>query len=71
MSPDEHAFFSRHLPKPLLPPLQYPQVRSSIISMFHKIKIHLLTIKMSFFQSILNPSEFFFIKIISFTMIRK
>ncbi|KAL6190112.1 hypothetical protein ACLB2K_036511 [Fragaria x ananassa] len=25
-SPDEHPFFPEHLPEPLLPPLQYPQV---------------------------------------------
>ncbi|KAJ1389817.1 Chorismate mutase, AroQ class, eukaryotic type [Sesbania bispinosa] len=25
-SPDEHAFFPAHLPEPMLPPLQYPQV---------------------------------------------
>ncbi|XP_050204054.1 chorismate mutase 3, chloroplastic [Mercurialis annua] len=25
-SPDEHAYFPEHLPEPLLPPLQYPQV---------------------------------------------
>lgn len=25
-SPDEHPFFAEHLPEPILPPLQYPQV---------------------------------------------
>ncbi|WOH09700.1 hypothetical protein DCAR_0729158 [Daucus carota subsp. sativus] len=25
-SPDEHPFFPEHLPEPILPPLQYPQV---------------------------------------------
>ncbi|XP_074381198.1 chorismate mutase 1, chloroplastic-like isoform X2 [Apium graveolens] len=25
-SPDEHPFFAEHLPEPVLPPLQYPQV---------------------------------------------
>ncbi|KAK7307076.1 hypothetical protein VNO77_39818 [Canavalia gladiata] len=25
-SPDEHAFFPEYLPRPMLPPLQYPQV---------------------------------------------
>ncbi|KAK7407406.1 hypothetical protein VNO78_09301 [Psophocarpus tetragonolobus] len=25
-SPDEHAFFPEHLPEPMLPPMQYPQV---------------------------------------------
>ncbi|KAK9107370.1 hypothetical protein Syun_023381 [Stephania yunnanensis] len=29
MSPDEHAFFPADLPKPMLPPLQYPQVLHS------------------------------------------
>lgn len=26
-SPDEHPFFPDDLPEPMLPPLQYPQVR--------------------------------------------
>jgi hypothetical protein len=28
-SPDEHAFFSRDLPPLVLPPIQYPEVRSA------------------------------------------